>query len=429
MSERGTPAPLDEPDAREVLDVVSRLLDQLGVHGERPLTLDSDLTTDLGADSLALVELLDRLEDYFGVSLPDEALMTATTPRGWLDALRSARRIASAEAIAAVAEVDAHDLAARPESYGSITHPAGEIVGAPDQVVPDSPDSNSRGESGMASRSATSAALAAGAPGRARIRAGRPRRHRAWPVLRRPPRARPERRPTPYGSYALFIAVPTAVAALAISFAPVTPQRRAAWAEAVVRAVCRLLGIRFTVEGRFPEGDEPFIAIANHASFLDAVALYATVPGPATFVSSVEIERTPILGATLRRFGCVFVQRGRADQGAAAVSQLVDVLRRGRRLALFPEGSLSEAQGLRPFRLGAFDAAATAGCPVVPIGVRGTRGILSPGSRWPRRGAIHVVVGEPLRAAGSDFAAKVSLRDAARRRVAELCGEESLASP
>lgn len=43
--------------------------------------LDSDLERDLGLDSLALAELLVRLEDPFGVSLPAGLLRTATTPR------------------------------------------------------------------------------------------------------------------------------------------------------------------------------------------------------------------------------------------------------------------------------------------------------------------------------------------------------------
>ena len=78
-------------DETLILAEVHRLLDQLGLRAGRNLTLDSDLTTDLGVDSLALIELFDHLESTFGVTLDDDVLMSANTPRHWLDAVRAAR--------------------------------------------------------------------------------------------------------------------------------------------------------------------------------------------------------------------------------------------------------------------------------------------------------------------------------------------------
>ena len=76
---------------RRVLDVARTLLDDL--HGADyvgpPLTLDSTLDQDLGLDSLARVELLQRLEQVFGVDLPDETLSRANTLRDLLAALRA----------------------------------------------------------------------------------------------------------------------------------------------------------------------------------------------------------------------------------------------------------------------------------------------------------------------------------------------------
>jgi 1-acyl-sn-glycerol-3-phosphate acyltransferase len=64
--------------------------------------------------------------------------------------------------------------------------------------------------------------------------------------------------------------------------------------------------------------------------------------------------------------------------------------------------------------------------PVVPVAIRGTRQILPGESLFPRRGAIEVTIGAPLRApagAGDAFAAAVSLRDAARAQILRGCGE------
>ena len=53
-------------------------------HVEAYVALDSSLERDLGLDSLARVELVLRLEREFGVSLPEQALATAETPRDLL---------------------------------------------------------------------------------------------------------------------------------------------------------------------------------------------------------------------------------------------------------------------------------------------------------------------------------------------------------
>jgi len=65
-----------------------------------PVTLDSSLERDLGIDSLGRVELLARIEQVFGISLPEQVFATAETPRDLLQAV-----LAAAPAIAQPADV------------------------------------------------------------------------------------------------------------------------------------------------------------------------------------------------------------------------------------------------------------------------------------------------------------------------------------
>jgi fatty-acyl-CoA synthase len=73
---------IDLPGVRErVLDVVRELLEELGSHGALPhLSASSSLDRDLGLGSLERVELLTRLEDAFGIRLPDTLAAEASTP-------------------------------------------------------------------------------------------------------------------------------------------------------------------------------------------------------------------------------------------------------------------------------------------------------------------------------------------------------------
>ncbi len=72
-----------------LLDIIGKLDLELHPHKKTPdpVALDTSLDRDLGLDSLGRVELLARLEQAFGVSLPDSLLTAADTPRDLLRVL------------------------------------------------------------------------------------------------------------------------------------------------------------------------------------------------------------------------------------------------------------------------------------------------------------------------------------------------------
>jgi len=80
-----------QPDpASRMLQVVADLVAALHPQRRAPVTLDSRLQQDLGLDSLSRAELLLRIEGAFGVTLPDQALLSADTPRELLLLLQRA---------------------------------------------------------------------------------------------------------------------------------------------------------------------------------------------------------------------------------------------------------------------------------------------------------------------------------------------------
>ncbi|MDJ0806644.1 MAG: AMP-binding protein [Gammaproteobacteria bacterium] len=78
--------------ADRMLALIEGLLRESASHAQAAehLTLDSSMERDLGLDSLSLTELLTRVEDEFGVALPDRALL-AESPRALLELLNAAR--------------------------------------------------------------------------------------------------------------------------------------------------------------------------------------------------------------------------------------------------------------------------------------------------------------------------------------------------
>ncbi|HET7650981.1 MAG TPA: lysophospholipid acyltransferase family protein [Gammaproteobacteria bacterium] len=199
--------------------------------------------------------------------------------------------------------------------------------------------------------------------------------------------------------------------------------RRRRLARRMARWLFRLMGVPLSIEGleHLPPGS--CIVVANHASYLDGPLLTAVLPPHFGFVIKREITRTPLIGRLLVRLGSEFVERfdKRAAHGDA--SRIIQLARSGVSLGIFPEGTFKPEPGLRNFHLGAFMAATRAGVPVVPVAIRGTRGILPANTLRPRAGRIAVEILPPLFPQGSRGEHARELRDLARTLLLERCGE------
>jgi 1-acyl-sn-glycerol-3-phosphate acyltransferase len=190
-----------------------------------------------------------------------------------------------------------------------------------------------------------------------------------------------------------------------------------------IRLLARLTGTAITAHGLDHLPAETCIAVANHPSWIDGIVLASVLPPSFHFVVAEQLQHQGLNGFALRRLGTQFVERHQREHGVADTDQLVARARAGQSLVIFPEGRLARAPGLRPFHMGAFVVAAETGVVAVPVAIRGTRSILRPEHHFPRRGAVDIVIGEPIRPAGSDWAAAVELQHATRDAVLRLSGE------
>ncbi|MDP2620955.1 MAG: AMP-binding protein [Hyphomicrobiales bacterium] len=203
------------------------------------------------------------------------------------------------------------------------------------------------------------------------------------------------------------------------------------WAHAVTgglaRLFLRLTGLAVDVEAEGPIPEKRVILVSNHSSYLDGMVISAAIPGKLSFVAKAELGAQLITGPFLRRLGTIFVRRTDASGGIEDTALTLKAAEAGERIVSFPEGTLTRMPGLLGFHLGAFLVAAQTGTPVIPVAIRGTLSVLRGGQWFPRRGAISVHIGTPIRVDGTDFEAAVRLRDAARAVILAHCGEPDLA--
>ena len=207
-------------------------------------------------------------------------------------------------------------------------------------------------------------------------------KHSGWPAILN----------LPYAAYCLVSFTTLGLAVLAINmFLPGLRQRRAV-AGTVGRVFLRLSGIPFTVVGleRLPK--TPCVVVANHASYIDAIAIVAALPPDFAFVIKKEMVRVPLAGLLLRRLGSQFVERFNRHKSATDARRVLKVAATGQSLMFFPEGTFDETRQIGKFLGGAFTTAARAEMPVVAVAIHGTRDVMPPGGLSIRRSPIRVEI-------------------------------------
>ena len=217
---------------------------------------------------------------------------------------------------------------------------------------------------------------------------------------------------------------------LSITGGPFTQGRVSTWcAKQWSQSSARGLRIYIEATGQenVPEGG--FVYASNHESLVDILVLGAALPGDFKWAAKRSVMNVPFLGWHLRLAGHVPVDRNKGKDAAVAVMEAFEsVLRAEKPLLVFPEGTRTADGKLKAFKNGAFQAALTAGKPVVPVAINGTFTLMSRDSV--DTGAIKerddrlvtVQIGKPLypNTALDEDACVIDLRDRTRAAVVDM---------
>jgi 1-acyl-sn-glycerol-3-phosphate acyltransferase len=140
-----------------------------------------------------------------------------------------------------------------------------------------------------------------------------------------------------------------------------------------------LAGIDFVVDGLEHLPATPCVVVANHASYIDALAIAAALPPDFAFVIKKEMVKVPLAGLLLRRLGSQFVERFNRHKGASDARRVLKLAATGQSLMFFPEGTFDENRRIGRFLGGAFTTAQRSQMPVVSVAIHGSRDVMPPG--------------------------------------------------
>jgi 1-acyl-sn-glycerol-3-phosphate acyltransferase len=172
----------------------------------------------------------------------------------------------------------------------------------------------------------------------------------------------------------------------------------------------------------------PVIICPNHSATLDPPMVPAFVRRGDTWsmAKSEYFERGGHIAWIFRLYHAFPVVRHTPDR--TALRTAFDILKSGQALIIYPEGTRVESGVLAEPEPGAGFIAQRAACPVVPVGLTGTRECLPKGAHWPRRTHVSITFGKPFRVLSKRLdGARVTRQEAAEAimvEIAELLPEQ-----
>lgn len=182
----------------------------------------------------------------------------------------------------------------------------------------------------------------------------------------------------------------------------------------------RIAGITVEVTGadRVPSG-ESIIFMSNHQGNFDILALFQAIPRRFAWIAKEELFRIPVFGHSMARAGYVPLKRDATSgrQAVKSIERAAALIREGRSVVVFPEGTRTDDGSLLPFKQGGFLLAARAGVPIVPVTINGSMGV-NPKTRLAiHPGTIRVTFADPVPTAGIAAKERVLLMENVRRAI------------
>jgi 1-acyl-sn-glycerol-3-phosphate acyltransferase len=141
------------------------------------------------------------------------------------------------------------------------------------------------------------------------------------------------------------------------------------------------------------------ILAVNHVSNLDPEVIGIIICRKVNFLAKDSLFKNKFLGAFLRQLNVFPIKRETHDIGA--LRECLKRLKNGMPLVMFPEGARAGSQSAFRREGSAYAGigflAAKSQAPVIPIKISGSEKVLPPGSKWPQRNRVTVVLGTPLK--------------------------------
>jgi 1-acyl-sn-glycerol-3-phosphate acyltransferase len=172
------------------------------------------------------------------------------------------------------------------------------------------------------------------------------------------------------------------------------------------------------------------LVASNHESYFDFFLFVAATDRKIHYLAAEKFFIHPFWKWLMVIMGCIRVDRY-SNVNVRAYKEIARVVRQGRLIGIFPEGTRSPDGKLMKGKTGVAHLAIKSGLPIIPVGIRGSYEIMSVRDKRPKLRKASIHIGKPLyfdhlKDMQLDDALLKGTTDSVMLRIAELTGEEYL---
>lgn len=130
--------------------------------------------------------------------------------------------------------------------------------------------------------------------------------------------------------------------------------------------ILAIVNVKFEVQGEeniLPHKN--YFIVCNHLSYLDMMMISSVIP--TSYVTSIEIKETPVLGQLAQLSGCLFVERRNKKNIMSEIQEIETALKNGVNVTVFPEATSTNGEQVLGFKRSLFQSAVNVGVEVLPL--------------------------------------------------------------
>jgi 1-acyl-sn-glycerol-3-phosphate acyltransferase len=143
-------------------------------------------------------------------------------------------------------------------------------------------------------------------------------------------------------------------------------------------------------------GGKPVILAANHESYLDPPLIGMLFPNAIRFIAWDGVFKFRPFAALLHALGAVPVSQENKNSAASLLRDVMEFIREGFSVLIFPEGERSHDGNLAPLQGGVALISSKTRVPIVPVWIDGTFEAFSRFHKFPRPKRVTVTFGKPI---------------------------------
>ena len=117
------------------------------------------------------------------------------------------------------------------------------------------------------------------------------------------------------------------------------------------------------------------IVASNHVAYVDPPFVGAVAPREFFYLAKAELFSNPLFGWLIKKYNAIPIARGAFDR--RAILRAVELLKEGKVLLLFPEGTRNRGERFLEPKLGIGKIALEAGVPIVPAYIHNSGGLFA----------------------------------------------------